>query len=95
VGLNVLGQVIRTHETLVADGACEALLAGVGSEVALQLVGAREPFPAEQPVANEGPLPRVPAEVRLKMRRLAVHLPTTGDVAAVDVLLAEMHSCGT
>uniref|UniRef100_A0A182IXG4 Uncharacterized protein n=1 Tax=Anopheles atroparvus TaxID=41427 RepID=A0A182IXG4_ANOAO len=58
----------------------------------LQLVGAREPLAAEQPVADERPLAGVPPEVRLQVARLAVNLAAPGDVAAVDVLLAQVHA---
>ena len=90
VGLDVLGQVIGAHEALVAHGTGEAFLARVGAQVSLQLVGAREAFAAEEPVADEGPLARVPAQMGLEMRRLAVDLAAAGDVAAVDVALAQV-----
>lgn len=62
----------------------------MGPEVSLQLVAPGEPLAAEQPVADEGPLARVPPQVSLEVRRLAVHLAAAGDVTAVDVLLAEV-----
>lgn len=62
----------------------------MGPEVSLQLVTPGEPLAAEQPVADEGPLARVPPQVRLEVRRLAVDLAAAGDVTAVDVLLAEV-----
>ena len=80
----VLVQVVRAHEALVAHGALEALLPRVRAQMPLQLVGAREALPAEQPVADERPLAGVPAQVRLQMRRLAVHLPAARYVAAVQ-----------
>ena len=94
VGLDVLGQVIRAHESLVADGAREPLLARVRPQMSLELVGAGEPLAAEEPVADEGPLTRVPPQMRLQVGGLAVHLATAGDVAAVDVPLPEVLSCG-
>lgn len=51
----------------------------------LQLVRAREALTAEQPVADEGSLPCVPAEMRLEVGGLAVDLPAAADVT--DVLL--------
>ena len=65
VRLDVLGQVVGAHEALVADGAGEALLARVRPQVALQFVGAREAFAAEQPIADERPLARVPTQMGL------------------------------
>jgi hypothetical protein len=88
VRLGVLGQVVGPHEPLVANGAGKSLLTGVRPQVPLQLVGPREPLPTEQPVADKRPLARVPPEVGLQVGRLPVHLPTPGDVARVDVLLA-------
>lgn len=57
MGLDVLGEVVAADEALGADGAGEALLAGVRAQVSLQLVGAREPLAAQHPGAQEGPLP--------------------------------------
>ena len=45
--LDVLGEVIRAHEALVAHRAGEALLSGVCPQVALQLIGASETLPAK------------------------------------------------
>ena len=56
----------------------------------LELVGAREALAAKQPIADERPLARVPAQMGLQVRRLAVDFAATGDVAAVDVALAQM-----
>lgn len=93
VGLDVLGEVVGAHEALVADRASETLFARVGSQVTLQLVGAGEALAAEEPVANKWPLSGVPAKMGLQMARLAVHLPAAGNVATVDVALAEMSTC--
>ena len=90
VGLDVFGEVIGAHEALVAHGAGEPLLARVGAEVALELVGSREALAAKEPIANERPLPGVPAEVGLEVTRLAVHFPAARDVAAVDVALPKV-----
>ena len=85
VRLDVLGEVVGAHELLVALGALEALLPRVRPAVPLQLVGAREALPAEEPAADEGALAAVPAQVRPQVRRLAVHLVAAVHVA--DVLL--------
>jgi hypothetical protein len=74
--------VVAAHEALVAYGTGEALLARVRAEVSLHLVRSCESFAAEEPVADERPLARVPAEVRLEVRRLFVDLAAAGDVAA-------------
>ena len=86
VRLHVLAEVVAAHEALVAHRAGEALLAGVGPKVPLKLIGAREALAAEEPVAHEGPLARVPAQMRFEVRRLAVHLAATRDMAAVQAL---------
>ena len=74
---------VGAHELLVALRALEALLARVRPPVPLQLVGAREPLAAEEPAADEGPLPAVPPQVRPQVRRLAVHLVAVVHVADV------------
>lgn len=60
---HVFGQVVAPHEPLAAVGTGEALLPGVCPQVPLQLVGACETFPAEEPVAHKRPLSGVPAKV--------------------------------
>ena len=62
--------------------------------MALQLVRTGEPLAAEEPVADERPLARVPAQVGLQMGGLAVHLATARDVATVDRLLSQP-GCGS
>lgn len=79
----MLRQMVRSHELLRALRALEPLLAGVSSSMPLQLVRPGEALAAEHPVADERPLARVPAEMGSKMRSLAVHLVTAGDVADV------------
>nr|Q6ZRH9.1 RecName: Full=Uncharacterized protein FLJ46347 [Homo sapiens] len=86
VRLNVFAQVVAAHEALVAHRTGEALLARVSPQMPLQLVRAREALAAEEPVAHEGPLARVPAQVRLQVRRLPVHLAAARNVAAVQAL---------
>ena len=89
VRFDVLAQVVAPHKALVAHGTREPLLAGVRAQVSLQLVRPREPLAAEEPVAHERPLAGVPPQVRLQVRRLAVHLAAPGDVAAVQSLPAQ------
>lgn len=60
--------------------------------MALEFVGAGEALAAEQPVADEGPLARVPSKVSLQVTCFPVDLATARNVAAVDVLLAQMNS---
>lgn len=59
--------------------------------VPLQFVGARELLATVHPVADEGPLARVPPQMRAQVRRLAVRLVAARHVADVHlapVLLA-------
>ncbi len=63
VRLQVLAEMIAAHEALAAYGTREALLPCMSTQMTLQLVGAREALAAEEPVAEEGPFARVPAEV--------------------------------
>ena len=86
----MLGKVIASHEPLATLLAAEALLSGVCAQVSLQLVGACETLAAEQPVADEWPLPGVPAQVGLEVRGLLVHLATLWDVADVQSLFTEL-----
>jgi hypothetical protein len=95
VGFDVLAEVVGAHEPLVADGAGEPLLARVGPQVTLELVGAGEPLAAEKPIADERTLARVPAQMSLQVGRLAVDFAASGDVAAVDVALAQMGASRT
>lgn len=90
VSLYVLGQVVAPHEPLGALGAHELLLSRVCPPVSLQLVAPGEPLPAEHPVADERPLPAVPAQVSSEVGRLAVNLPAADNVA--DVLLLLSHA---
>lgn len=92
VGLDVLGEVVAPHEPLAALLAAEAFLSGVRAEVPLQLVGPGEALAAEEPVADEGPLPSVPAQMRLQVRGLLVHFPAVGNVADVKSLLSELQA---
>lgn len=94
VCLHMLREMIGSHESLVANRTRESLLAGVGPQVALELVGAGETFAAEEPVADEGPFAGVPTEMGLQVGGFAVDLAAAGDVATVDVLLAQVDAGG-
>lgn len=89
MGLDVFRQVIGAHELLGALRTLEALLAGVGSAVSLQLVGPRELLAAEYPTAYERSLARVPSQVSPQVARLPIHLVAPGDVT--DVLPLARH----
>lgn len=64
---------VTSHEPLQALGTLEALLARMCPPMALQLVRTREPLAAEEPIAHEWPLARVPAQMGTQMRRFAVN----------------------
>lgn len=83
---HVLGQVVVAHEHSRAQRAAELLGAGVRLQMALQFIGPRESFPAEEPVADERPVAAVPPQVCLQVRGLGVGLATAGNVAVVHVL---------
>lgn len=74
---------VGSHEFLAACDAREALLTGVGAEMALEFVGSRESFATEQPFAKEGTFASVPPEMSLKVTRFTIHLLTAGNVAQV------------
>lgn len=83
VRFHVFRQVVAPHEPLPARGAGEPLLPRVRTKMTLQLVAPGEPFAAEQPVADERPLARVPSQMRLQMRGLPVHFAASRHVAHV------------
>jgi hypothetical protein len=56
----------------------------------LELVGSGEPLAAEEPVADERPLSRVPAKMGLEVGRLSVDFTASGYVAQVLFLLVMM-----
>jgi len=89
VSLEVLAEVVATHESLAAVVAGESFFARVSLQMALQFVRPRERLPAEEPRAGEGSLAGVPAQVSLQMRRLPVDLGTAGNVADVLSLSAD------
>lgn len=86
VAAGVFAQVVAPHEALGAERAGEALLAGVCAEVAGQLIRAGELLGAVGPGALERPLTCMHAQVRLQVRRLAVHLPAARLGAPVPLL---------
>lgn len=58
--------------------------------MALELIGACEPLAAEGPATDEGPFPRVPAQVGPQVGRLAIDLPAAGDVTYVLLLFGRV-----
>lgn len=82
----VFGQMVAPHEALVAHGTVEALLAGVRAVVTRQLVRPRELLAALWPGALKRSLTGVDPQMGFEVRRLSVHLPTTGKRAAVALL---------
>ena len=90
VGLDVFWQVVWAHESLVADGAGETFLPGVGPQVPLQFVTPGKPLSTKQPVANKGALSGVPPQMGLQVGGLAIDLAATGDVTTVNVPLPQM-----
>lgn len=83
VSLVMLRQVVAPHEALLTLAALEAFVSCVCARVPLQLVAARESLPAENPVADEGPLSGVEAHVSPEQRRLPEGFLAAGDVADV------------
>lgn len=79
----MLRQVVTPHEAFLTLAALEALVSCVCPGVPLQLVAACETFPAENPVADEGPLAGVQPDVSSEQRRFPERLLTAGDVADV------------
>jgi hypothetical protein len=87
------------EETFVKSssfGVCRLLryrpfFTGVSPQVTLKLVGSRESFAAEQPIANEGALACVPSQMGFEVACLSINLPASGNVTAVDVFLSKMH----
>ena len=88
--LDVLAQVVGSHEGLVADLAGELLLARVDPHVPVELVGSGELFAAKGELANEGLLAGVPAQMGLEVRGLAVLLAAAGMMADVNELLGRL-----
>lgn len=84
--LDVLGEMVAAHESFAAFRASEPLFSGVSAEMALKLVGSRKGFAAKEPVADEGPLARVPSKMSLQVGCFAVDLAASGNVANVLLL---------
>lgn len=84
VSLDVLGEVIGSHEPPLADRADELLLAGVGALVAGEFVGSGEPAAAVRPLADEGPLAGVDPLVGFEVAGFEVVLATVWVFALVD-----------
>lgn len=84
VSLYVFTQMVAPHKPLVADRTGESFLPGVRAQVSLELVRARKPLPAKQPVTHKRSLSGVPPQVRLEVRRFAVNLATARNVTAME-----------
>lgn len=84
VSLDVLGQVVRSHESALTDRADELLLAGMGPFVAGQLIGSGKPTAAVRPLADEWPLACVDPLVGFQVTGLEVVLATVRVFALVD-----------
>lgn len=68
----MLAQVVAAHEPLVTDRAGKALLSSVRPEVASQFIRASKLLATCGPVAREGALPSVAANVGLQVGALSV-----------------------
>lgn len=90
MGLHMLGEMIAPHKPFPTLLTAEALLPGVRAEMPLQLIGACEALPAEEPVADEGTLAGVPAQVRLQVRGFFVNLATVWNVTNVESFFPEL-----
>ena len=84
VRLHVLVEMIGAGEALRATRTHKPLLPRVRPQVTLQFVRPREGFLTEGPAAGIGPLPGVPPQVCLQLRRLAIRLATGGHVTHVS-----------
>jgi hypothetical protein len=71
VSLDVLGQVVAAHEAFVAHWTRKTLLPRMRPQVALKFVAAREPLPAEQPVAHERSFTGMPPETLQELIQLS------------------------
>lgn len=68
----MLGQVVAAHKAPQALSTLEALFPCVGALVSLQFIRAREALATKEPLANEGPLAGVPAQVGPQVRRFPI-----------------------
>ena len=81
VRLHVLVEMIGAGEAFGASRTHKPFLSCVRPQVALQFVRPSEGFLTEGPAAGVWPLPGVPPQVCLQLRRLAIRLATGGHVA--------------
>lgn len=79
----MLCQVVAPHEAFLTLAALKALVSCVRPGVPLQLVTARETFPTENPVADEGSFASVQPDMSSEQRCFPKSLFTAGDVADV------------
>ena len=83
----MFGQMIRSHEALVADWTGETFLTRVSAQVTLEFVRAGKTLAAKEPLAAERPLAGVPAQMGLEVRRLSVDFAASRYMAQVLLLL--------
>lgn len=88
VRLDVLAQVVGTHEGLVAYLASELFLARVDAHMPVKLVGTGELLETGGVLAHERFLARVPPQMRFQVTRFPVLLPTAGMMAHMHQPLA-------
>lgn len=82
--LDVFGEMIRSHESPLADRADELLFSRVRAFVAGQLVGSGEPTAAVCPLADEGPFTGVNPLMGLQVAGFEVVFATVWVFALVD-----------
>lgn len=73
----MFGQMVGSHESFGANGACETFFTGMGSEVTLKFIGSGEAFAAEEPITDKGTFAGVPTEMGLQVGGLTVDFVTT------------------
>jgi len=55
MGLDMFGEMVRSHEPLITDRTGETLLTRMSSKMTLELIRPSKPLPAKQPVTNKRP----------------------------------------
>lgn len=84
VSLDVLGEMIRSHESSLTNGTDELLFTGVSALVAGQLIGSGESTAAVRPLADEWPFTSVDPLMGLQVAGFKVVLATVRVFALVD-----------
>ena len=88
MGLDVFAQMVGSHKGLVAYLTGEFLFARVNAHMPMKLIRAGEFFATKWKLTNKWFLARVPSQVRLQVRCLAVFFATAGMMADVHQFLA-------